>query len=121
MVVVGQINELAACKRNRGRKPRTLGADRILGDLHHQAHALAENLFDGLHDAVGAVRAFDVHHMEKPGALKSDVDKGGLHARQHPDHFPLIDVTHKPAALRALNMHVFKDIVDDHGFPAACS
>ena len=48
--------------------------------------------------------AVDVPHVEEGGLLEADVHEGGLHAGQHPDHAPLVDVADDP--LLALSLEV---------------
>jgi len=48
--------------------------------------------------------AVDVPHVEERGLLEADVHEGRLHAGQHPDHAPLVDVADDP--LLALSLEV---------------
>jgi hypothetical protein len=60
-------------------------------------------------ELLGEVRvAVDVAHVEEGGLLEPDVDEGGLHAGEHADHAPLVDVADD--ALLALALEV--ELVD---------
>ena len=57
----------------------------------------------------------EIGHMQKGRAVKPNVDKGRLHARQHPNHFAEIDVTDKAALQRALDLQFLHRAVFHHG------
>ena len=57
----------------------------------------------------------DVSHMQKGGALQTDIDEGRLHARQHAGHPAQIDVADQPALQAALHVKLLHGAVLDHG------
>jgi len=59
----------------------------------------------------------DVGCVQKGGALETDVDERRLHARQHAAHAPLINITHQPAAIGALDERLLEHAVLDNGHP----
>ena len=52
--------------------------------------------------------------MEKRGALQTDIDKGGLHARQHARHATLVEIAHQAAAAGALDVQLLHHRVLEH-------
>jgi len=38
----------------------------------------------------------NIIHIEKPGAIQTDIHKGGLHAGEDPDNPPTVDIAHQP-------------------------
>ena len=99
-------HEKAPGNRDVRGKPRAFLADRILHDLH-------ENLFAFVHAIADLGRAFVVETRqigqtsrfagaEKPGAVETDIDEGGLHARQHALHAAQHDVADETMAVTAV-------------------
>ena len=119
MGFAGNINELPAGKRHCGREPRSLRSDRILCHLHHHGLPLMQHALDR-ESLISLMRFCDVGDMKERCPLESDVDKGGLHARQHPGHASQIHVSHKPAGHLPLQMDFLQDAVHQNrhaGFP----
>lgn len=52
--------------------------------------------------------------MNKRGAIQTDIDKSGLHARQHPYDLAFIDVANNAALLRTFDMDLLQDTVFNH-------
>ena len=105
--VVGQVHQHAPGDADLGRQPGALGSQRIRDDLHHQALAFEQQLFNGRwrggRSALPAVFA-QICDMHEGGAIQSDLDKGDLHARQHPHHLAQVDVAHLAALNAALEL-----------------
>ena len=59
----------------------------------------------------------DIGHMQKGSALKSDVDKGRLHSRQHPGHLAKINIANQAALERSLDMQFLQGTVSNNGNP----
>ena len=53
--------------------------------------------------------------MQKRRAFKPDVDEGRLHAGQHPQHPPHVDVAHEAAVGDALDVQILENAVDQNG------
>ena len=102
--------------RDVGRQPRTLGAQRILHDLHHEPIALVHQLVD-LIAARHALRSHDVGGMEEGGPIQADVHERRLHPGQHPTDSTLVDVPDQTATLGALDDDLLHHAVLDHGDP----
>src|SRR5690606_22506182 len=49
--------------------------------------------------------------MDKAGAIQTYVDKGGLHARQHPHHLALVDIAYVALAIAALDVKLLQNPV----------
>ena len=55
----------------------------------------------------GEVRVVDdVADVEEGGLVQADVDEGGLHAREDPDHAPLVDVADDSLVLLTLEIEL---------------
>jgi hypothetical protein len=55
----------------------------------------------------GEVRVVDdVADVEEGGLVQPDVDEGGLHARENPDHAPLVDVADDSLVLLTLEIEL---------------
>ena len=116
-----------------------LGADRLLGDLHHDFLALAQDGLDFRRGPATAVTAaapvglravvvllvFFQHRVvvtdvEKAGLFETDVHEGGLHAGEDPTDLALDHIPHHAALVVALDVEFcerrsFED--RDAGFP----
>ena len=131
-VVLRQVDHEPACDADLRGQARTLGAERVLDDLHHEGLALENLLLDGalgrgrLAPArpgggrcrlplAGAAALPHVGHVQESGAFEPDVDEGGLHAGQHAHDLAQIDVAHPPALELALDVHFLHHAVFDHG------
>ena len=112
-MIVGQVHELAPGKRNRRRQSGALRTDRVFGDLHQKTHAFGQDLFNGF-DALFTVRRLNVRDVEKPGALKPDVDKGRLHPREHPDNAPFVDIADQALACPPFDPDILQNAVDQN-------
>ena len=73
--------------------------------MHQRADAL-----NGLAFTQGNFR-----RVNKGGTVQSDVDKGGLHAGQHPHHLAFVNVANNATALGTLDMHLLQNTVLYHG------
>ena len=113
MVVLRQKDQQATGDTDLCGKARSLGADGLLDHLHHQCLALENLLLDRNCRArpFGRMRRFaiglavpDIGYMQEGSALQPNVDKGGLHPRQHARHLAQVDVAHQPALQRALDV-----------------
>ena len=58
-----------------------------------------------------AFTAGNFRRVDKGRALQADVDKGRLHAGQHPHHLALVDIADDAALLRALHVHFLQHAV----------
>src|SRR6266850_1449344 len=110
----GQVDQQAAGQRDLRRKPRALGADRVLYHLDEHRLALGQDLFDRLS---GLAVLPDVGDVQERRALEADVDEGRLHAGQHARYAAHVDVAHQPAAARALDQELLHHAGRDHGDP----
>ncbi len=55
--------------------------------------------------------------MQEGRLLQADVDEGGLHPGQDPDHPALVDVAHDPPAAGALDVDLLQEPVLHDGHP----
>ena len=126
MVVLRQKNQHAPGNADLGRQACAFGANRVFDDLHHQGLSFKHLLFYrnlGLGvagDAGGftvGLTVPDIRHMQKRSALQTNIDKGGLHARQHPGHFAQVDIAHQAPLQRALHMQLLQGAVFDNCHP----
>ncbi|MCY1400617.1 hypothetical protein D9M71_157120 [compost metagenome] len=101
-------------RRNRKLRgqPGPFGANRILGDLDHQALALMHQGADGFHRR--PLAHGDFRGMNERRAIQANIDEGRLHARQHPHDLALVDIADDPAPLGALDMHFLQNTVFYH-------
>ena len=92
-VTAGRVDDVAARNRDVVGQPRSLGADRILGDLDQDRLPGLEHL---LHLAGFAVHAegipIDLTGVQHGVSAAADVDERGLHGGQHVLHAPQVDV-----------------------------
>jgi hypothetical protein len=116
MRVLRQVDQQAAGNADLGRETCTLGADRILQDLHQQHLAFVEVFLDRL-DAVFAARLPQVGDVQEGGALEADVDECRLHSRQHPRHHPHVDVPHQAPGGFAVQVKFLQDALVHDGDP----
>lgn len=104
-------------------KARPLGANGVFDHLHHQRLPLEHQLFNGpLRRAALGRRRFarrrglpHIGHVQKGRALRANVNKGRLHARQHAHHLAQINIAHLPALQRALHVQLLHRAVFHHG------
>ena len=126
VIILRQKDQHASGDADLGREPRALAADRVLDHLHHQCLAL-EHLFLDWHlrlraahrrgrFAIGLAMP-DIGHMQEGRALEPDIDKGRLHARQHPGHLAEIDISDQTALKGTLNVQFLHGAVLDDGDP----
>ena len=106
MRLLGQIHQQSSGDAELGGQPRTLAADRLLDDLHHQGLAFEQHLLDrfGCLDVV-AVFPY-IRHMQKSRAFQADVYESGLHAGQHAFDLAEINVADDAATAAALDVQV---------------
>ena len=119
---VGQIHQIARGHRHLGREPRPFTAEGILEHLHHDLLAFMEQSADGRCVAVAVIAIVDadslrqhVAGVQKRSALQVDIDECGLHARKHPDHPTLINVSDNTAGAGTLDVHFLQNSVFHHG------
>ena len=125
VVVLRQKHQMAARNADLRRQAGSLGAHRVLDDLHHDGAALEHLLFNGhqrLARAGGCGLAFgvllpDIGHMQKSRFVQANVDEGRLHARQHSGHFAQEHIAHQAALERALDMQLLHSTQFDHRDP----
>ena len=84
-----------------------LGADRVLDHLHQQRLPFREDALDRLCPGL-AVALPDVGDVQEGGALQADLYERRLHPGEYPRDLPDVDVAHKPAARRALDMQLLR-------------
>src|SRR6266700_4385653 len=115
--ILGKIDDQPPGDRDLGRKPRALGADRILDHLHEQRLALGEDFLDRLAGrAVDALPLLpDVCDVQERGALEADLDESRLHSRQDARDFPHVDVSDQAPARRALDVQLLRHARLHHG------
>src|SRR5471030_1827910 len=119
--VLRQVDQHAAGDGDLRRQPRALGADGVLDDLHRQHLAVEEDFFDRRRRRLRVLRAVvrarfpDVGHVQERRAFQTDVDKGRLHARQHPHHLAGVDVAGQAARQRALDVQLLHGALQDEG------
>ena len=123
-----------------GGKARSLGAERILDDLHEHflpvAHEIgdrcsvaekrhrlrprrARSVFAGGRGVTDppCVRIGDVRCVKKRRAVEPDVHERGLHAGEDAAHPALVDVSHEPAPVRALDEDLLEHAALDQRDP----
>ena len=93
----------------------TLGAERILDDLHRNFLTVMQQIANvglvvGFTFCGGPVRR-DIGSMQKRRAFDTDVDKGRLHAGQHALHLAHIDIAGQTAARGALDQQFLEHTV----------
>lgn len=81
------VHQIARRNRQVGGQPCALGADRILGHLHHQRLPLMDQGTDAFHGAAFAIGYLG--GMDERRTFQADVDERRLHPRQYPYHRPL--------------------------------
>ncbi len=99
-----QVDEKAPGDADLGRKPRSLGADRILDHLHQDVLTFREQPLDRLRFLCAMPVAPDVGDVQEGGPVEADVDEGRLHPGQDARDAPEVDVAHQPAAARTLDV-----------------
>ncbi len=95
-----------------GREACSLGADGILGNLHHHQLPFPHQLPDIR--CRGGLVGLSRHHVvgvQKAGLLQADVDERRLHAGQYPHHLALVDIADDAASLGAFHQHFLDDTV----------
>ena len=126
MVILRQKYQQAPGDTDLGRQASAFAAHRVFGDLHQQGLSFKYLLFDGdlgLGVAGNARRLAirlavpNISHMQKSRPLQADVDKGRLHARQHPRDLSKVDIAHQTTLQCALDMQLLEHAVFNHGNP----
>ncbi|MNO70338.1 hypothetical protein D3C76_612170 [compost metagenome] len=112
MAAARHVHQVARRDRQLGGQARALGADRVLGHLHHQGLSLVHQGGDVLYRRAFALGYF--RGMDERRALQADVDEGRLHARQDTHHLALVDIADDAAALGALDVHFLQHPVFHH-------
>ena len=110
-----KINEFVARQGNGGCEPCAFGADRVFGNLHDHRVAVVQHVFNGFKASVILARCKNIMHMQKCRPFQSDIDKGGLHAGQHTNHFAFVDIADEPSLGAPFNVQVFQNAVDHDG------
>ena len=122
----GHVHQVARGNRYVRREARSLGAERILDDLHQHFLAVADEIGDrrcvaehryrfgprrarsaisgdgGVVDLPG-IRVGDVRCVKERRAVEPDIHEGGLHAGEDAAYPTLVDVAHEPAPVRTLD------------------
>ncbi len=106
------VHQVARRNRQLRGQARALGADGVLGDLHHQALAFMHQRADVLHGRPFAHGNF--RRVDECRAVQADVDEGRLHARQHPYHLAFVDIADDATLLRALDVDLLQNTVFNH-------
>ncbi|MNE12753.1 hypothetical protein D3C76_966830 [compost metagenome] len=106
------VHQVTGRDRQLGGQARALGADRVLGHLHHQALSFMHQGTDALDRRAFAQGNF--RGVNERCAVQADVDERRLHARQHPHHLAFVDVTDDATALGALDMHLLQYTIFHH-------
>src|SRR5690606_26573693 len=109
------VDQVARRNRQLRGQPCALGADGVLGHLHHQALPIVYQRADGL-DRV-ALAGGNFRGMDEGRALQADVDERRLHAGQHPHHLALVDIADDAAALGTLDVDFLQHTVFHHRHP----
>src|SRR5690606_3047111 len=110
------VDQVARRYREVGGEPRTLGADGVLGDLHHQRLALVHQRADRLDGCAFALG--DFRCVDERGPLQADIDKRRLHAGQHPYHLALVDVADNAAPQCAFDVDFLQHAVFHQRHPS---
>ena len=123
-----------------GGETRSLGAERILDDLHEHFLSVVYEIGDRravakhrhrlrsrrVRAALAGdrsvahllrVRVGDVRHVKKRRAIESDIHEGGLHSGENAAHPALVDVSHEPAPVRALDEDLLEHAALDQRDP----
>ena len=134
VIVLRQEHQQAARNTDLPRQARALASHGLFENLHHQCLPLEELSFDRLHgrrrrrrQRSGRLRiavcmaaidaAHQIGHMQKSGAVQSDIDKCRLHARKHTHHLTQVHIAHQTALKRAFNLQFLHRAVFNHGNP----
>jgi hypothetical protein len=117
--------------------PRALGADRVFHDLNEDLLAFLELLLDRRNVASASCAAatvlatvfvaifnferivlgVNVGDVEETGFFEPDVDKGGLHAREHARDAAFVDVADHTTVALSLEVEVCNQAVFESGHP----
>jgi hypothetical protein len=119
MPILRQIHQHASGDRDLRRQACALGADRVLDHLHRQHLAVKQQLFDrrrrGIRAAIVRARLPDVGDVQEGRPFQADVDKGRLHAGQHPHYLAGIDIAGQAARQRAFYVQFLHGALHDQG------
>ena len=110
-----QKDEEARGDGNLHRQPRPFAANRVFQHLHQHRLPFAQHFADALRWLVAT--ADHVFHVQKPGALQTNIDKGGVHAGQDALHFALVNIADDAALALALDENVLQDAVFEQRDP----
>ena len=114
-VAARRVDDVAAGDRDVVGQPRTLGADRVLGDLDQDRLARLEHLLDLAVLALGAEGVpVDLAGVEHGVAAAADVDERRLHRRQHVLHPAEVDVADQRRGGVAVDVVLDQDVVLEH-------
>ncbi len=116
--VLRQIDQHASGQAHLRRQARSLGADRILDDLHQHGGTFMDQSLDRRRLLLRELPVFpDVSHVQEGRAFETDVDERRLHARQHARDAPEKDVADQPAQRAALDVQFLNDARIQYGDP----
>ena len=111
------VDQEAACQRHLGGQARPLGADGLLGDLHCDPVALAQQLLDRGGLAVAAVPGrfsvfvYHVRDVQETRLPDSDVDESRLNARKNRLYASQEHVAHQPSLVGAVQHQFYESLV----------
>lgn len=94
---------------NLHRQPRALAANRVFQHLHQKRLPLAQHIADAFRRLVAT--AHHIFHVQKSGALQTNINKCRIHARQHPLHLALINIADDAALALALDEKILQHAV----------
>src|SRR5450759_3719050 len=106
MCLLRQIHQQTSGDAQLGGEPSTLGAQRLLDDLHQQLLTFVQNFFYRFCSVDVVAVLPNVRHMQESRTLQSDVDKSRLHARQHAHDLAEIYIADDTAIAAAFDMQV---------------
>ncbi len=109
------VHQVARWDRQLRGQARALGANGVLGDLHHQTLPFVNQGVDRL-DRI-TLASGNLGSMDERSAIQPYVDERRLHTRQDAHHLAFVDVADDAAALGALDMHLLQDTVLHHRHP----
>ena len=112
----GHVDEVAAGERDLAREACALVADGVLRDLDEHPVAGLERQLDAAR-LVAGLDGIPVHlaGVQDGVAAATDVDEGGLHAREHVLHAAEVDVADERRVLVARDVVLDEHVVFEHG------
>ena len=123
---VRQQHQVTRGQRQHRGQPCAFAAERVLHHLHQHVLPFAQQLINRRHgyglviQRVGQPRQARLEHVagvQKRRALQTDLDEGGLHARQHALDTPLVDIADQAVTRRALDIHLLHAAAFDQRDP----